>query len=302
MAEADDDDDARRPAFSGVSRKRGAPEPESAEDEDEDDEGEEEDADADGDDDTPASFTLTQAAGAVSTVWGLCRPFLPAHRKGLALVGLGLLVETAFNVLMPLSMKILVDDVFEGDDWATLVGMLVVLGVAGIVVSLVAIWYERVDARVGSAIVADIRERMYQHVQDLPVAFFARTRAGEVLSRFSVDMATLEDSVVRAANWGVLPLMELTAGLLLLFVLNWQLALVCLLIFPIAFIGPRFIAPRAVEASYDLKNREAAVLASVQEQLGAITVIKAFGLRRIAAGWFGTRNAAVRTAMQRSTS
>jgi ATP-binding cassette subfamily B protein len=93
----------------------------------------------------------------------------------------------------------------------------------------------------------------------------------------------------------------LLAGIALLFLLNWRLATVALLIFPIAFIGPRVIAPRAVEASYTLKNREAAALGSIHEQIGAITVIKAFGLRGIATNWFRAHNRDVAAAMQRAT-
>ena len=272
-------------------------------DDDDDDDSDEDDDDFedDDDDDGPVSFTLKEAAGAFSTVWSFCRPFLPPHRKGLALIGLGLLVETAFNVLMPLSLKVLVDDVFEDEDWNSLVTVLTILGVAGIVVSLVAIWYERIDARVSADIVADIRERLYDHAQKLPSAFHARTRAGEVLSRFSVDMATLEESVINAANWAILPALELTVGVGLLFYLNWQLAAVALLIFPIALIGPRLIAPRAVDASYGLKKREASALAAVQEQLGAISVIKAFSLRGVMGERFRTRNREVALAMRRAT-
>ena len=100
---------------------------------------------------------------------------------------------------------------------------------------------------------------------------------------------------------GVLPLLELVAGLILLFAINWGLAFVALLIVPIAAIGPRFIAPRAIEASYELKRREAEVLGTVHEQVGAITVIHAFNLRRVASNWFDVRNAAVRGAMARAT-
>ncbi len=299
---------ARRPARADTqpprqaSRKDDRHQQDDDGDEDDDDEDDDDDDDDDDEDDEgPVTFTLKEAAGAFSTVWSFCRPFLPPHRKGLALIGIGLLVETAFNVLMPLSLKVLVDDVFENEDWNTLVTVLSVLGIAGIVVSLVAIWYERIDARVSADIIADIRERLYDHAQKLPSAFHARTRAGEVLSRFSVDMATLEESILNAANWAILPALELAVGVGLLFYLNWQLAGVALLIFPIALIGPRLIAPRAVDASYGLKTREAGALAAVQEQLGAISVIKAFSLRGLMGERFRVKNREVAVAMQRST-
>jgi ATP-binding cassette subfamily B protein len=288
-------DEGRRPTRSRPS----------AENDEEDDEGdadhEDEEDEEDDDDDLPAQFTFGEAISAIAGVWRFCRPFLPAQRKGLVLLGFGLTVETLFNVFMPLSLKVLIDDVLENESREKLVLLLVLLGVGGLVTSAVAIWYERVDSRVTAAIVADIRNRLFAHLHDLPVAFYHRVRAGAILARFSVDMAAIESTIVNAANWGVLPAMELSAGIVLLFILNWPLALVALAILPIAFIGPRLIAPRAVSASYELKQREAAVLATVQEQVGAMPILHVFGLRSLAQGWFSVRNAAVKDAMARST-
>jgi ATP-binding cassette subfamily B protein len=268
--------------------------------EDADEDGDEEEDDDDRGDDVPASFTLGEAAGALSKVWTFCRPFLTPYGRAIALVGAGVLIEATFNVLMPLSLKVLVDDVFARRDRNALLVVLGVLAGSGLLVSAISVAYERLDARVGAAIVADIRERLFRHVHDLPAAFHARTRAGELLARFSVDMATLEESVLNAASWAALPMVELLAGLALLFVLNWKLAAVTLLIFPFALVGPRLIAPRAVDASYALKGREAAALGTVHEQIGAITVIKAFGLRAVATVWFRARNREVASAMRRS--
>jgi ATP-binding cassette subfamily B protein len=272
--------------------------PASSEADDEDDEGEGDDGE---DEDLPVVFTTGEAVGAVATVLRFLMPHLAAHRVGLSLVGLGLLVETAFNVLMPLSLKYFIDEVAEGGDRREFVTVLVVLGVAGVVTSVTAVWYERRDAIVTAAIMADIRRMMFRRVQSLRAAYFARTKSGEIVSRFSSDLATVETGVVHAANWAVLPALELVAGIILLLFLSWELALVALLIFPIALLGPRLIAPRAIEASYELKRRQAAALGTVAEQISAQGVVKAFGLQRITRRWFGRRNDDVRKAMAEAT-
>ncbi|MGL4495982.1 MAG: ABC transporter ATP-binding protein, partial [Beijerinckiaceae bacterium] len=215
--------------------------------------------------------------------------------------GIGLLVETAFNVMMPLALKYLVDEVFEEGDRSQLIWILAVLGIAGLITSIVAIWYEWQDAKVSSAITADVRKSLFDHIQTLPHSFYARTKRGEVLSRFSNDMVTFEESVVHFANWGVLPALELMAGLVLLLVLNWQLGLVACLIFPLLLIGPRLLTPKAVVASYELKRSQAGELAVVQENIGAQTVVKAFSLQKISRGWFFARNDALRRGQQHST-
>ena len=69
----------------------------------------------------------------------------------LALVGLGVLVETLFNVIMPFSLKFLIDDALGEEDFEALVEILSVLAVAGIITSIVAIWYEKWDANLAAS-------------------------------------------------------------------------------------------------------------------------------------------------------
>ncbi len=54
-----------------------------------------------------------------------------------------------------------------------------------------------------------MRTRLFDHVQQLPDGYFARTKRGEVLSRFSVDMSAFDDSVKIFANGMALPVLEL---------------------------------------------------------------------------------------------
>jgi ATP-binding cassette subfamily B protein len=253
------------------------------------------------DDEVIATFTTGEAVGAFSAVVRFLKPHIAVHRVGISLVGLGLLVETAFNVLMPLSLKYFIDEVIEDGDASELVQILIVLAIAGICVSLVAVLYERKDAEVTASMIADVRGRMFRRVQGLRFAYFNRTKSGEIVSRFSGDLSTIENGLIHAANGIALPFMELFAGLMLLFVLSWPLAAITLLIFPIALIGPRLLSSPAISSSYDLKRAQAAVLGIVHEQISAQSVVKAFGLQRTTRHWFRTRNLDVRGAMARST-
>ncbi|MEI5666531.1 ABC transporter ATP-binding protein [Bosea sp. CCNWLW174] len=270
-------------------------------DEDEDDDDEDDEEEDDEDHDGPVVYTAGEAAGALRGVLSFTWPHLGPHRLGIALVGLGLLVEMAFNVLMPLSLKYLLDEVFEDKDRSELIFILSVLGIAGIVTSVVAIWYEWIDAKVTAAITTDVRRSLFEHIQKLPLSFYERHRRGEILSRFSNDMTTYEESVIHFANWGALPLLELLAGIALLIYLNTELGLLALLIIPIALIGPRLLTPKAVAASYEVKRAQAGELGVVQENIGAQPVVKAFGLIGISQRWFGQRNSVLRAAQSRST-
>jgi ATP-binding cassette subfamily B protein len=262
--------------------------PSSDDGDDEDDDADEPDDDED--DEDLVVFTAREAAGALATIYGFIRPFLSKHKKILTFVGLGVLVETLFNVIMPLSLKYLIDDALGEEDFHALVIILSVLAVAGIVTSIVAVWYERWDAKLAAGLLSDVRERLFEHVQNLPAGYFARTKRGEILSRFSIDLSAFEGSVKGFANSAALPGLELVAGILLMLYLNWQLAAVALLVFPITLIGPRILTPKAVQANYEQKLNESSLLGMVQENIAAQAVVKAFNLQRRTLGWFRRRN------------
>jgi ATP-binding cassette, subfamily B, bacterial len=300
---------ASRPSLSGEPaaapvRDSDAPEPKNLElknklaaderippEDDEDEEGEDDELELDDEDDEElAVYTASEAAGALATIYGFVRPFLKNYKKLIAFVALGVLVETLFNVIMPLSLKFLIDDALGEEDFEALIRILSVLAVAGIITSIVAIWYERWDARLAAALISDVRTRLFEHVQNLPAAFFQRTKRGEILSRFSVDMSAFEGTVKGFANAAALPFFELIAGIILMLFLNWQLAAISLLVFPITLIGPRIITPKAVQANYEQKLNEASLLGMVQENIATQAVIKAFMLQRKTLGWFTMRN------------
>src|SRR2546430_7351288 len=283
---AADTDAARRTA----GDKPAAPSPSEAEDEDDDVE-----LDIDDEDDEDlVVFTAKEAAGALATIYAFVKPYLKNYKKILTFVGLGVLVETLFNVFMPLSLKFLIDDALGEEDFQALYKILGVLAVAGIITSIIAVWYERWDARLAASIMADVRARLFEHVQNLPTAYFARTKRGEILSRFSIDLSAFEGSIKSFANSAALPFLELIAGIILMLFLNWQLAAVALLVFPITLIGPRILTPKAVQANYEQKLNESALLGMVQENVAAQAVVKAFSLQRRTLGWFTMRNQDVR--------
>jgi ATP-binding cassette subfamily B protein len=248
----------------------------------------------DDDDEDLVVFTAKEAAGAMATIYGFVKPYLGNYKRLLVFVGFGVLVETLFNVIMPLSLKFLIDDALGEEDFQALYKILGVLAVAGIVTSIIAVWYERWDARLAAGIIADVRNNLFEHVQKLPASYFARTKRGEILSRFSIDLSAFEGSVKTFANSAALPGLELIAGIILMLFLNWQLAAVALLVFPITLIGPRILTPKAVQANYEQKLNESALLGTVQENVAAQAVVKAFSLQRRTLGWFTMRNQDVR--------
>lgn len=292
---------AAKPASKPVAKPQPARKQEEEEDdeddeddEDEDDEDDEEDDEEDDDDEDEEEehpqFTAAEAAGAFTGLFKFMWPFIRTYPKWLAIVFAGVLIETAFNVVFPLSLKYLIDEVLENDNHQALIWILVTLGVLGVTVSIISIVMEWYDSVLMSHAMADLRTRLFEHLQSLSAGFYSRTKIGSITSRYGSDMAAIDEAVSHFFTWGFLPLLELIAGIGLMFYLNWQLALIALFVVPVSLIGPRLLSGRAVDAAYQERKAAASLVAVVQENVSAQNVVKAFELRKPAMGWFEDKN------------
>jgi len=224
-------------------------------------------------------------------------PFLRPSAGPLALVGLILLAEITFNAALPFSFKFIVDDAIRKNDGALLAQIVGGLAAAAVAVSLLGLLRDSIYAKVLATVVASIRQRMYSHLQYQSLGYFSRTQAGDLLSRFSGDLNVLENGLAAAVAWAVIPLLDVISHSVLLAVLDWQLALLALLVCPVIVLGPRFFAPRATQASLERRDTEGEVLSRVQESLAAQPTVKALSLQPRLIAQFARHNdtLAVRT-------
>src|SRR5262245_2589852 len=264
---------------------------EEAVEEDENDADDEDDADdADDADDEDDEINATVAVGAFRQVASFFRPYMAPYRTHLLLLALGVAIETAYNTLFPLCLKYLIDEAIGEQDHEVLVWILALMGGMWVIASVVTVGYEYQNARLGAHLLGDVRRYLFVHLQSLTMGFYERSKIGDVLSRFSIDLGALDEVVMHCVSWGILPLLEIGGGIVLLFVLSWPLALTAMLIFPLTFLGPRLLSPRALAFSYRQKQQEGTTLGVVQENITAQPVVRAFSLHGATRGWFDNRN------------
>lgn len=209
----------------------------------------------------------------------LLRELLRPH----GIVLLVLLPLAAFEVgldgAMTLSYKFLIDYAFVPRNRVALLAILAVLAAVVVLAAATAFWRDRYYAGVSARVMAEIRSRVFRHSQRLPIGYYAGRSASEVLGLFSTDLAVIEAFVTGALTALLLPALSVAMGVGLLFLLlDWRLAVVGALVWPLVLIGPRLVTPRAAAAAHAKKSDETALLASVEEAIGAYRVVKAYGL------------------------
>lgn len=203
---------------------------------------------------------------------------LSPYRLQTVWILLGLLLEMGFSGSVPMSFKFLIDNAILPQDRSLLFLILSLLAGGVVIVSIAGLGRDYLYAKICAALLNDFRARLFSHLQRLSFGFYSRTTYGDILARFSTDLAAVENALTAAIPWAILPTLDLLFSAFLLFTLDWRLASLSMLVFPLSLLGPRIFAPRASSASYERKQQEAQLITAVQESLDAHPVTKAFGL------------------------
>ena len=162
-------------------------------------------------------------------VVALFRPY----RRRLAGVLALILFSSALGAVPALLLKEVIDDALPNRDlgllnWlvAGMVGIAIVTGALGVVQTLLS-------NQVGQRVMHDLRTAVYEHLQRLSLAFFTRTRTGEVQSRLANDIGGVQEVVTSTATSIVSNVTTVLATVVAMFILDWRLTLFALALLPL---------------------------------------------------------------------
>jgi ATP-binding cassette subfamily B protein len=204
--------------------------------------------------------------------------YLRPYRGQVGLLLAGLMIDLAWTVLLGMSFGYVLDEGIAKKDEALLLTVLLGLFAAALLTAAVAVGRDYLYARLGTSVMNDLRLRMFEHLQKLSASYYSRIQVGDLMSRFSTDLGAVQGAVILAIPETILGALGIVTITVLLFLYSWQLALLTVLGMPLALLGPRFLGPRAERDSYLVRHEEAKIASTVQENISAQPVVRAFSL------------------------
>jgi len=212
--------------------------------------------------------------------------YLRPYRVEVWLLLAGLMVDLAWTVVFGMSFQYVIDEAITKHDEPLLWTVLIGLVAAALLTAITAVGRDYLYARIGTSVMNDLRQRMFDHLQQLSASFYSKVQIGDIMSRFSTDLLAVQNAVILAIPETILGVLGLLTISTLLFIYSWQLALVTVLGLPLALVGPRFLGPRAERDSYLVRHEEAKIASTVQENVSAQPVVRAFSLAPLQIGGF----------------
>jgi ATP-binding cassette subfamily B protein/subfamily B ATP-binding cassette protein MsbA len=139
-----------------------------------------------------------------------------------------------------------------------------------------AYFHTFITARVGYELVYRLRRELFAHLQQLSLSYHARVRTGELLTKVVSDTSALKDVFAESAlNFGS-HLLTVTGMFIIMFAINWRLALVALASFPLLCYSLFFVYSRTKASARRHREREGMVASRIHEVLSALHLVRAF--------------------------
>lgn len=216
-------------------------------------------------------------------------PLLRPHWRAATAIQLYLLLEMSYELALPLGGKYLFDVVIPGRDPHRLLLFLAVLLAVYLLNPFLGTYRAYRTVALTRQVRNELQLRVFSHVQNLPLSFYARTRAADIVTRLSSDMnmvcAAIKDVLGNGFYYGACALVAVVT----LFILNPLLALLVLIVIPLSLLATVVPGGRVKRLSLEQQTLVGDISAYEQEQFSAPHVVKAFGLEHRAIGGYQQR-------------
>jgi len=231
--------------------------------------------------------------GTVKRILGIARPY----RRELTFFLLLTVVSAVIGVITPLLAGDIVNRIsgLHGTAGQIVRIALIIAGLA-VVDAGISVGTRWFSARIGEGVIYDLRGRVFEHVQRMPVAFFTRTQTGALVSRLNNDVIGAQQAFTSTLSGVVSNVigLVLTAGVM--FSLSWQITLISVIMVPLFVLPARRIGKRLQEITRESYGLNASMNATMTERFnvaGAL-LVKLFGRPQVEADSFRSRAARVR--------
>jgi ATP-binding cassette subfamily B protein len=243
---------------------------------------------------------------AVPGLWGVLGYFWPYIRPqyGLLVISaIALVADVGLRVLEPWPLKFVFDYVLlRGDRLKNIpliaslepITLLTLSAVAVLIITglraFAAYWSTVGLATVGSRVMAQVRNHLYCHLQNLSLAYHNQARSGDLIIRVSSDASRLQEIMITAALPLIVSILTLFGMIGVMFWMNPSLTLLSLVTLPLFWLVTNRLSQRIKDSSLKQRKQEGALAATASESIAAIKLVKALSLQDAFARIFAQQN------------
>ncbi|MGW6746436.1 ABC transporter ATP-binding protein [Streptomyces sp. NPDC055025] len=202
-------------------------------------------------------------------IFGLFRPY----RGRLAIVGLLVGASSLVSVASPFLLREILDTAIPQGRTGLLSLLALGMIATAVVNSVFGVLQTLISTTVGQRVMHDLRTGVYTQLQRMPLAFFTRTRTGEVQSRIANDIGGMQATVTSTATSLVSNLTAVVASVVAMLALDWRLTVVSLLLLPLFVWISRIVGRERKKITTERQRQMATMAATVTESLSVSGIL-----------------------------
>ena len=202
----------------------------------------------------------------------LARPY----RGRTALAVVTLVAYTAVALLPPYLSKLAVDEGIQPGDLRRLSVIVVAFLAAGVASFFLSGAQTYFTGWVGERALADLRIQLFKHLQRLSLGYYERNRTGAIVGRITNDVEALDLLVTDGISSLVQNSLVLAGTVVVLFLLDWRLALATLVVLPLMALATAWFRSRSNRAYRNVRERLGLVTATLAEDISGMRVVQSF--------------------------
>ncbi|MFD3502849.1 ABC transporter ATP-binding protein [Streptomyces sp. NPDC058676] len=218
---------------------------------------------------TPSPGTSTDEPRQVRRILRLFKPY----RGRLGIVGLLVGAASLVTVATPFLLKETLDVAIPEGRTGLLSLLALGMILSAVLTSVFGVLQTLISTTVGQRVMHDLRTAVYGRLQRMSLAFFTRTRTGEVQSRIANDIGGMQATVTSTATSLVSNLTSVVATIVAMVVLDWRLTVVSLLLLPVFVWISRRVGNERKKITTQRQKQMAAMAATVTESLSVSGIL-----------------------------
>ncbi len=202
--------------------------------------------------------------------------FLKPYWVHQSIVFILMVLGTVSSLAFPYIMKIIIDDVFPNKDYDLLIWILLLL--LGITVGNIIIGFcsNYLFAWINNRIMLDIRSHLFDHLIQLPLNFYDRNKAGDVVYRMSNEVDRIQSFITSSALSLVHSLLKLIGLTVVLCWLNWQLFLASIIVIPFLVLNILYFQPKIKDITERGQKKGSEVMSYLIERFESVQLIQVY--------------------------
>ncbi len=204
--------------------------------------------------------------------------FLRPYRGRVAIAVSCMVILAACTAALAWALKPALDEALTGENQRMI--YIIPMLIIGLYIIKGAAYYGQayLMGYIGQRVIYDLRNRLYEHLVGQSLAFFTHRKTGELIARISYDVTLVQSAVSTAVTALMRDAISIVFLAGVIFVQDWQLALIAMLVFPAVVYPIARFGRRMRRATFDGQVSMGALTSLMEETVAGIRVVKAFGM------------------------